>query len=452
MSFVDSLMDMLKNGKQEDGAATARNNLSQTWDYPSLVAALPYRYYDDTNEIFVNAGSAGFIMEAAPLPGANEQVMAALDDMLRKKLPRQTPVTVILVASKCVGERIDRGVSNDMWKGGMAEHLNKITRAFWQCSALHGLANEREYPLYLRNYRIFFVYGKEVKRSSQMQRVIDELIQIRNTIRVSLGAARIDSMNIDVHAFLSAVREVMNYRQEQVLMSSGDYSEDERLNRQVVDPGIDLKVHPSHIRMVLPETIDARGTRLPASACRIINMQLAKNPRRFALWQGADNLQNLRFPDLGIPCPFMLTWTTELEEQTKSQSEAFRKDTDLSKKANSAYAALFPGTKKAAEEWRRAREQLNSNEIAHCRTYFNLTLFAPDNNTDAQACELAAVNVFRKNELEMVTIQYQQMRNWLAGFPFVMQEGMWEDLKMTGATLRAKSWNAVCRCRPIAIR
>ena len=51
MSFVDNLMDMLKNGKEEDGAATARNNLSQTWDYPSLVAALPYRYYDDRNEI-----------------------------------------------------------------------------------------------------------------------------------------------------------------------------------------------------------------------------------------------------------------------------------------------------------------------------------------------------------------------------------------------------------------
>jgi conjugal transfer ATP-binding protein TraC len=43
----------------------------------------------------------------------------------------------------------------------MADHLNKITRAFWQRSALHGLANEREYPLYLRNYRIFIVYGKD---------------------------------------------------------------------------------------------------------------------------------------------------------------------------------------------------------------------------------------------------------------------------------------------------
>ncbi len=441
MNVVDSLMDLVRGRKQEDGAAAARANLQQTWGYPSLVAALPYRYYDEANELFVNAGTAGFILEAAPLPGANEQVIAALDDMLRKKLPRKTPVSVILLASKCVGERISRGVSTDMWKGGMADHLNKITRAFWERSALKGMANEREYPLYLRNYRIFIVYGKPAKRFTQQ--IMDDLVQVRNTIRVSLSAARIDSMNTDVNAFLSAMREMLNYRQDQVMTSSGEYNEDEKLNRQVVDPSIDVRVRPSHIRLELPESIDAGGTRLPASTCRVINMQLNKNPRRFALWQGADNLQNLRFPDLGIPCPFMLTWTTELEEQTATQNEALRKDMDLSKKAASAYGQLFPGTKRAADEWRRNREQLSSNEIAFCRTYLNLTLFTPDNNTDAQACELAAVNVFRKNDLEMVTVQYQQMRNWLACFPFMMQEGMWEDLKMTGATLRCKSWNAV---------
>ena len=441
MSVIENLLGMLKNGKETDGAATARNNLEQTWDYPSLVASLPYRYYDDINELFVNAGTAGFILEAAPLPGANEQVVAALDDMLRKKLPRKTPVTVILTASKCVGERIERGVSADMWKGQMSDHLNKITRAFWQRSALNGLANERDYPLFLRNYRIFIVFGKPAKRFTQQ--VMDDLVQIRNTIRLSLSAARIDSINTDVNAFLSVMREMMNYRQEQVMTSSSDYNEDEQLNRQVVDPAIDVRVRPSHIRVELPESIEPDGTRLPASSCRVINMQMSKNPKRFALWSGADNLQNLRFPDLGIPCPFMLTWTTELEEQTSSQNEALRKDMDLSKKAQSAYGQLFPGTKRQADEWRRTREELSTNEAALCRTYFNLTLFTPDNNKDAQSCELAAVNVFRKNELEMVTVQYQQMRNWLAGFPFVMQEGMWEDLKMTGATLRAKSWNAV---------
>ncbi len=441
--FLDSVMSLIRGRDEADGAARAKANLQQTWDYPSLIASLPYRYYDDVNDLFINTGTAGFIMEAAPLPGANEQIVAALDDMLRKKLPRKTPVTVIMVASKCVGERIKNGVSDDMWKGNIAEHLNKITRAFWERSALKGLANKREYPLYLRNYRVFIVYGKAMKRHSQQ--LTDELIQVRNTIRVSLDAARIETVNTGVNEFLSVMRELTNYRHAQVMPASPEYNEDELLNRQIVDQGIDVNVRPSYIRLELPEEAGHNVTtrREPASACRVVNMQLAKNPKRFALWQGADNLQNLRYPDLGIPCPFMLTWTIELEEQTKSQGEAMRKDMDLSKKAASAYGQLFPGTKRAAEEWRRTREQLHSNEISLCRFYFNLTLFTPDNDQDALSCELAAVNVFRKNELEMVAPQYQQMRNWLAGFPFVIQEGMWEDLKATGATLRAKSWNAV---------
>lgn len=443
-TIVDTLMGLLRSSREKDGALTARQNLQQTYDYPSLAAALPYRYYDDVNDFFINTGTMGFILEAAPLPGANEQVIAALDDMLRKKIPRQIPLTVLLVASKCVGERIDQGVSRDMWSGEMAPYLNKITRAFWERSALKGLANKREYPLYLRNYRVFLVYGRTVRKPTQQ--VQDEISQLRNTIRVSLDAARIETKNSTVGDFLSVMRELTNYREAQVMPASHHYNELEEINRQIPDPGIDVKVRPNHIRLELPEYMDgthAGSKRIPASSCRVINMQLSKNPNRFALWQNADNLQNLRFPDLGIPCPFMLTWTVEVEDQTKTQGEAFRRDADLSKKAASAYAQLFPGTKRAAAEWHELRQRLGTNETALCRFYFNLTLFTPDNDQDALSCELAAVNVFRKNDLELTTIQYQQMRNWLAGLPFVMQEGMWEDLKATGATLRSTSWNAV---------
>ncbi|EJG2388493.1 type IV secretion system protein TraC [Kluyvera ascorbata] len=443
-SIIDTLMGMLGKVREKDGSHVARQNIQQTYDYPSLASSLPYRIYDETNDMFINTGTVGFILEAAPLPGANEQVIAALDDMIRKKIPRQVPLTVLLVASKCVGERIDQGVSRDMWSGGMAPYLNKITRAFWERSALKGLANKREYPLYLRNYRVFIVYGQKPKRMNQQFQ--DEITQLRNTIKVSLDAARIETKNCSVSDFLSVMRELTNYRQEQVMPSSNDYNELEELNRQIPDLGIDLKVRPNHVRIELPEYIDgndAESKRIPASTCRVVNMQLSKNPTRFALWQNADNLQNLRSPDLGIPCPFMLTWTIEVEEQQKSQGEAFRRDNDLSKKANSAYAQLFPNTKKAAAEWRNLRQGLGTNEKALCRFYLNLTLFTPDNDQEALTCELAATNLFRKNDLELTTIQYQQMRNWLASFPFIMQEGMWEDLKNTGATLRSTSWNAV---------
>lgn len=443
-TIVDTLMGLVRSTREKDGAHTARQNLQQTYDYPSLAAALPYRYYDDVNDFYINTGTMGFILEAAPLPGANEQVIAALDDMVRKKIPRQVPLSIILVASKCVGERIDQGVSRDMWSGEMAPYLNKITRAFWERSALRGLANKREYPLYLRNYRVFLVYGRTVRKPTQQ--VQDEISQLRNTIRVSLEAARIETKTSTIGDFLSVMRELTNYREEQVMPASKGYNELEEINRQIPDPGIDVKVRPNHVRLELPEYMDgthAESKRIAASSCRVINMQLSKNPTRFALWQNADNLQNLRFPDLGIPCPFMLTWTIEVEDQTKTQGEAFRRDADLSKKAASAYAQLFPGTKRAAAEWHSLRQQLGTNEAALCRFYFNLTLFTPDNDQDALSCELAAVNVFRKNDLELTTVQYQQMRNWLACFPFVMQEGMWEDLKATGATLRATSWNAV---------
>ncbi|MBN3262959.1 type IV secretion system protein TraC [Pectobacterium brasiliense] len=434
---LDSLISLLNRSGDVDGSKAAIQNLQQTWDYPSLTAALPFRYYDDVNDLFINTGTVGFILEAATLPGANEQVVSALDDMLRKKLPRNIPVSVVLTASKCVGEHISHGVSSDMWQGKMANHLNKITRAFWERSALRGMSNLRDYPLFLRNYRVFIIYGKPVKKISQQ--VIDEIMQIRSTMRVSLDAARIETRNSGVGEFLSVMRELINYRESQVMPSSRDYNEEEHLNRQIIDPGIDVKVRPNYIRVELPEAASGMET----TACRVVNMQLSKNPRKFALWQGADNLQNLRFPDLGIPCPFMLTWCVELEEQTKSQSEALRKDMDLSKKAQSAYGQLFPGTKRAAEEWHKMREGLSTNEVALCRYYMNLTLFTPDNDQDSLSCELAAVNVFRKNEIELSTIQYQQMRNWLACFPFVLQEGMWGDMKATGATLRAKSFNAV---------
>lgn len=444
--FIDSIMDVVNSTRDKNGAREARSNLEQTWDYPSLTAALPYRYYDDVNELYINEGSVGFIMEAAPLPGANDQIVQALDDMLRKKLPRKTPVSVFLVASKCVGRRIAEGVSPDMWKGHLAPMLNKITRAYWEKSALDGISNKREYPLYLRNYRVFLVYAKPIRRKLKPH-MLDEVKQLRSTLRVSLEAARIQTMNTTVTAFLSQIRELMNYRHDQVMPSDDSWNTDEELNRQIVDPGIDLAVHPSHVRLELPP--DPLSPRRQSdslngrTACRVVNMELSKVPKRFALWQGADNLQNLRFPDLGIPCPFVLSWCVELEEQTQAQSEAFRKDMDLQKKAASAYALLFPGIKKAAKEWQDLRQGLYDNTISMCRAWYNLTLFTPDTDQESQACELAAINVFRKNSLELNTIKYQQMRNWLASFPFVLQEGMWEDIKKTGSTLRCKSFNAV---------
>ena len=442
--FAGQLMGILKSSKKEGGARAAAGLLRDNFDYPKITSLLPYRAYDEAADLYVNTTTVGFILEAAPLAGANEQIVQALDDMLRKKLARNTPVSVIMVASKCVGEMLESGLSRDTWKGPMADRLNAITRAFWERGALKGLHNKREFPLYLRNYRVFIVYGRSGRVTPRM---MEEVSQVREMIRVSLQAASIDTLRTTVPAFLSVMREQLNYRPGQVMRSSEDWNTDEELHRQCIDTGTEMEVHPTYLRLTTARQPGDRNLGGDPDArtdsTRVVSMQLAKAPRQFALWQTADNLQNVRYPDLGIPCPFVISWTVCLEEQTRSQNMAFHKEQDLAKKAASGYGKLFPGTQRAYEEYSALRQGLSSNEIAMCSVNLNLTLFCPDSDSEQQACELAAINVFRKNDLEMSTIMYQQLRNWMTTFPFVMQEGLWRDMVQMGGTLKCKSFNAV---------
>jgi conjugal transfer ATP-binding protein TraC len=131
-----------------------------------------------------------------------------------------------------------------------------------------------------------------------------------------------------------------------------------------------MEVHPGYLRLT---TSRQPGDRImgdegdtTVASTRVVNMQLTKVPKKFALWQAADNLQNMRFPDLGIPCPFLLSWTICVEDQVSSQNEAFRREQDMGKKANSSYGKLFPNTQRTYEEWRDLRMGLASNEIAMC--------------------------------------------------------------------------------------
>ncbi|MEA9392695.1 type IV secretion system protein TraC [Acerihabitans sp. TG2] len=443
-TWLDQLMNIVAGSKDEGGAKSAGDLLQQSLSYPSITSLLPYRMYDEKTELFINSRSIGFIIEVAPLAGANQEVVQALDDLLRKKMPRKTPITVLMVASKCVGEMLDHGLSKAMWKGDMAPRLNAITKAYWERAALKGLSNEREYPLYLRDYRVFLVYARTGRGGI---RAMDSVAQLRETLRVSLMAAHMETRRVGVSEFLSVMREQLNYRPGQVTRSADHWNPDQELHRQCVDHSTEMEVRPGYLRVTTARQPEDRllgkGRDDAVASTRIVNMQLTKTPTQFALWQASDNLQNMRFPDLGIPCPFIISWTVSVEEQVKSQNDAFKKEQDLGKKAATSYAKLFPGTQRAYEEWRDLRQGLASNEIAMCNFTLNLTLFTPDDPSEQQSCELAAINVFRKNDLEISAPRFQQLRNWISTFPFMMQEGLWEDMVQMGATMRCKSFNAV---------
>ncbi|CAM3825424.1 type-IV secretion system protein TraC [Rouxiella silvae] len=441
-SLLDTITRMISGSKYKEDADAARKSLQQ-FDYPSLTALLPYRVYDDVTDLYINKDTAGFIFEIAPLSGANEDIIAAIDDVFRRRLPRKTPVAIYLIASKCVSEVVSAGVSEDMWQGIHKDRLNAITKAFFERAALKGFHNKKEMPLYLRNYRVFAVVGKKTKINAK---TMSELSMLRETLRVSFQASKLHTHNLPVGEFLSVMRELHNYRPGQTAKSSNDYDDHEELHRQIIDASNELEVFPDYLRLTTRRHHDDKDINADNSgvvSTRIVNLQISKNPRQFALWQTPDNLHNIRFTSMGIPCPFMITWGIEVDDQMSSQSESFRKEQDLAKKANSAYAKFIPSTGKAYEEWKSLRQELGSNSTSMCRYFWNMTLFTPDNDLDQLKCTLEAQNVLRKNDLPVDSPRFQQMRNFMATFPFVLQEGLWEDLKMSGVTKRATVYNAI---------
>ncbi|STW81100.1 conjugal transfer ATP-binding protein TraC [Klebsiella pneumoniae] len=65
-------------------------------DYPHIKDLLPFEDYDSSSQLFINKGSIGFIIESQPLIGGNEALVKSLDSLLQDKVPRGTPLQVIM--------------------------------------------------------------------------------------------------------------------------------------------------------------------------------------------------------------------------------------------------------------------------------------------------------------------------------------------------------------------
>ncbi|MEQ4763534.1 TraC family protein, partial [Klebsiella aerogenes] len=115
MALHDELFRrLMTDWQRKDGAAKAGEALDDM-DYPSLVSVLPYQHYDKDSGLFVNQNTMGFILECTPLIGANDGIVEALDNFLRNKLPREQPLSVLLLGSKCVSHLLDNGLSDMAW-------------------------------------------------------------------------------------------------------------------------------------------------------------------------------------------------------------------------------------------------------------------------------------------------------------------------------------------------
>jgi len=435
LDIFTQTISRIQNAIKSPGGVSDANRSLGNLTYPQLSNLLPYREFDDETGLFINKSTAGFLLKAVPLIGANKHIVDVLNDLVKSKLPRKTPVSFHLVSSQVIGEELDYGLSDFAWQGKQADKFNAVTRAYYQQAARNSFRTPTGLPLTLRNYSLYIACA--VKKKSNRASTMTSLSHLMKVVRATLDSAKLYTEIVNREGLVSLVSGLVNFRCDQLFRPEVKVNEYDDLHFQCVENGIDFDVYPEKLVVTLPEKAGSVKT------SRAMNFMLDGNPDMFLLWQGGDNISNLLNPDLSIPFPFVLTFTVEAEDQVAAQGEANRKFLDLDSKSKGSLAKLLPNLINQRNEWESIRSRLLSNESCLVRHYFNITVFCRDDDSEALTCEQKVINTFKKNGLELYAPQYMQHRNWMSMLPFMAHEGLWSDLKVSGATNRCESIQAV---------
>ncbi|ECC3861223.1 type IV secretion system protein TraC, partial [Salmonella enterica subsp. enterica] len=195
--------------------------------------------------------TVGFLLRAEPLIGANEQIVYVLEDLIKSKLPRKTPISFHLVSSKLIGDQLDRGLSEFRWQGKHADKFNRITRAYYQRAAQQQFNSPTGLPLTLRDYRLYISYC--VKAKKRTAAVMTEVAHTLKVLRSSLDAAKIYTQAADDQELATLVHGMLNARHDQLYPDEVRVGKFDELHQRCVDQRIGIDVRPDDVLISLAD-------------------------------------------------------------------------------------------------------------------------------------------------------------------------------------------------------
>ncbi len=443
MELIDlakKVFSSVNNGPDRIADHELLNKMLQV-DYPNFSSILPYRYFWEEKRLFINEHSLGFGLEITIFSGADEKIVNSLADLIKNKLRDDLDVQFVLWGSHQVGELIDRAYQHQLAVGEIYTKLAQASVDYYKQATKKGFKNKLNLPLTLRDYRAFIFVSRKTEYNEQ---AANEMEIIRDNITIELEAMGVSCLDLGLDNFLPLLRSWVNPNVDNIKYCSAHHDEHTTLNEQIADSSFEMVNDPDRL------TIETSGTAVAGTAAeeitgtsrvttKITNLSLRGLPSEFALWQSPDNFFNVFRASQAIRCPFVISMHLRLEPTQAAKSNAQRRFLGMDRKANSPYAKYFSGTTETALEWKKIRDDLNTDTVRLAKVFFNLMLFSRVG--EEKRDEASAISSYRYNGIDLFNTKYMQLQSFLGSLPFVMSEGMYDDLKQGGRLKTLTTWN-----------
>lgn len=399
------------------------DTISCLLDHHSISSILHFDSYQPETNLFYNKQSKGFVLEAYPLLGANEESINILTSLLTDVVPVDTDIQFIMWASPKIGEVVDAFEKERSKAGELYAWLAKKRADYLKHGAYESLTTQGS--LLLRDFRMFISVSQKRNRNDD---VSTQLTTLREDIISSLKSIHVPAISMQVEEVMSIVADMM-HPNSSVYPDRPRWNQYESLAKQLNDPANRLIVHKD--RLVIENETECWEARA---------LTVKEFPISMAQWKMTDAIGQLFNSSLQIPCSFVTTLHLRLIDHEKAVFQSQMKSMNKEKTARSPLAKWMPKISKEFEDWSFVQKRISEGDKL-VKVFYQVILFSKPE--EATANERKVRDLYRANGWRLKKTLYLQLQSYLAMLPMMMSEGMYTDMNLLGRLVTMTAFNAV---------
>ena len=410
---------ILGDAKRPDAA---RPDLS----VPMLAHWLPYRSYDPKTGIFYNSASRGFVIEAAPLVGADERTGEILTQFLSEAIPAPGCLQFHQWMSPRVGERLSKWYLPRYSARGVYERMARhridfLTDGVWQSLSADA-------PFSLRNHRVAISYSTPEASSVS----VEEIVAVMDGLISALASINVSARKMDPVALIAWIDDITS-----PTTAAGEdvvnYNPLDPIADQAIRRDVELHIEPDRMLLrterfrptgniigdtpeigeILPDVFDVRS------------FSVRNLPTRWAPWDVARLIGDMFTDKLRMPCPVSTNLCVEFPDPHAATNKASFKFMRTTSLADSKSSRFLPQLREQSQEWRYVNDEIRQGRKL-VRVFFSVTSFSPKGKGDAN--ERVLKSVYRAAGWDLLDDRYLQVMGLLCAMPMTMANGLSRDL------------------------
>jgi len=409
------------------GDTAAPESRASTQAVPMLAAYLGYRAFSPAEQLFHLTRSKGFVLELAPLIGADERISDILGTLFADVLLPGCQFQIINYASPRVAEKLQEWALPRVRAGAVFDKLARYRLDLLTHGAWASLAGDG--PFHLRQFRVLFAVG--VPEGGPISN--EQLLSIRDGI-----VAAFDSINVPSRVL--GPTDLIRFIDDVLCPSTGagddapEYSPFDPINEQCLRRDLVTRVEKDRLILEAPslrpsgKMIDGTPDLIEVTphAFDVRTISVRYFPERWAPWDTQKVIGDVFNPKLCLPCPVLQSIAGIIPATDMSEAKSSWKFTRTTTLADGKAARLVPALKTQSAEWSHVQQQVRLGQKL-VQIYYSVTVISPLGRGDLNERTLKAI--YKAAGWDLIDETYLQLGGLLASFPLLLADGLSTDLQ-----------------------